>query len=131
VVPEESNSEATAFDVRRLIQDPLLNAALSETLRLRAPGLSPRAVTQDTAVTVNGRAYNLHKGSIVFVATSLVHKDSRIYESPEEYKLKRFLEWHTKSDYNANKDNLHFFKNGVPIRHPLIPWGGGHFMVRS
>ena len=130
VISEESGRESTSFNVRTLTQDNLLNSALSETLRLRASGLSPREVTQDAEVTVNGRSYGLRKGSVVFVATSCVHKDPRIYDSPDEYQLKRFVQWHTKSVDNANKEKVHFFKNGVPVRHPLLPWGGGHFMVR-
>lgn len=130
VVAEESSHGATSFDVPELVKDPLLSSALSETLRLQFAGLAPREVTQDTAVTVNGRSYELRKGSVIFVSSSCVHKDPRIYKSPDEYRLKRFVQWHKKSDDNANKDEMHFFKNGVLIRHPLIPWGGGHFMVR-
>jgi cytochrome P450 len=115
VVAEESS------DVPELVKDPLLSSALSETLRLQFAGLAPREVTQDTAVTVNGRSYELQKGSVLFVSTSCVHKDPRICKSPDDHRLKRFVQWHKNSDHNANRDEMHFFKNGVPIRHPLIP----------
>lgn len=38
---------------------------------------------------------------------------------------------HTKTENSDGRVTFGFWKNGSPIRHPLLPWGGGHFMVSS
>ena len=94
-------------------------------------GLNIRGVNRDTTLTVNGHPYEFRKGSVVCMPMACVHKDPEIYENPEEYQSTRFLQMHSKSgeDY-SDKPATFFTKNGVPVRNPLIPWGGGHFMVR-
>jgi cytochrome P450 len=94
-------------------------------------GLSPRDVSEDTMLTVNGRAFELQKGTAIFISTIGVHKDPGIYESPYEYRLKRYEHMHTKTENSDGRVTICFWKNGAPIRHPLLPWGGGHFMVSS
>jgi hypothetical protein len=36
---------------------------------------------------------------------------------------------HTKTENDDGREKVFFWKNGAAIRHPLLPWGGGHFMV--
>ena len=133
VIKDESTRESTSFDTQKLLANPILNSALSETLRLQFSGFSVRGVSNDTTLTVNSRPFELKKGSTVFISATCVHKDPEIYEKPHEFRLKRFVEMHTKieGDNYTDKPQTTFTKHGMPIRHPLIPWGGGHFMVFS
>ena len=93
-------------------------------------GLTVRGVDQDATLTVNGRPYELRPGSMVCMPMACVHKDPEIYENPEEYQSTRFIQMHSKGgeDYKE-KPPTFFSKNGIPVRSPLIVWGGGHFMV--
>jgi sterol 12-alpha-hydroxylase len=99
---------------------------MTETLRLRVEGLSLRGVTEDTTLSIHGQPYSLEKGSMVFLAMPLVHKDPEIHEDPDTYKVDRFIHMHTKQDDVEQKV---YMKKGVAVRTPLFPWGGGHFMV--
>ena len=131
VVSDQSTRNVTSFNVADLLRDPVLNSAVSETLRMEFRGLSPRGISQDTTLTVNGRPFELQKGTSIFVSTTGVHKDPGIYQSPYEYRLKRYEHMHTKTETSDGQAPIFFWKNGAPIRHPLLPWGGGHFMVRT
>lgn len=78
---------------------------------------------EDTTLTIHGQPYALEKGSMVFLAMPLVHKDPDIHKDPDTYKIDRFIHMHT------NVEQKVYMKNGVQVRTPLFPWGGGHFMV--
>jgi cytochrome P450 len=86
--------------------------------------LSVRGVQEDTTVTIEDRLYTLEKDSFAIIATPLIHKDPNIYDNPNDFELEWFLE-------NKGDEPKVFMKNGVPVRTPLIPWGGGHFTVSS
>ena len=131
VLSDQSTRDLASFNVADLLRDPVLNSAVSETLRMEFRGLSPRGISQDTTLMVNGRPFELQKGTSIFVSTIGVHKDPGIYESPYEYRVKRYEQMHTKTENSDSRANIYFWKNGAPIRHPLLPWGGGHFMVRT
>jgi cytochrome P450 len=133
VISNESTKESTSFNLFELLKDPILNAAFSETLRMQVNGLSMKGVEEDTALTVNGQTYSLEKGSTVFLSMPGVHKDPEVYENPEQFQLKRLLYMHSKGDgeYDNEKSQKVFTKNGVVVRQPFFPWGGGHFMVCS
>jgi cytochrome P450 len=122
VTSPKISKESPSFHVSTLVQDPLLKAALKETLRLQVLGLSVRGLQEDTTVTIEGRPYTLEKHSSAIVAMPLIHKDPNIYENPDNFELERFLE-------NKEDEPKVFWKNGVPLRTPLIPWGGGLFKV--
>jgi cytochrome P450 len=131
VIAEESTVESTSFNVPGLLKDPLLNSALSETLRINFRGLNVRGVAESTSLTVAGKSYAIQKGSVLFLPMTCVHKDPAIYENPYEYRPDRFLEMHSNIGDDSTRAKVYFSKHGVPIRHPLLPWGGGHFMVPS
>lgn len=126
VLPDESTL-VPSFKVTNLLQDSLLNSAVSETLRKELRSLSVREVCEDTTLTINGKPFTLEKGAKLFLSMINVHKDPAIYECPHEFRLKRFVKMH-EGDGSHNK--VFFSKNGAPIRHPFIPFGGGHFMVK-
>jgi len=130
VIAEESTAESTSFDVPSLLRDPLLNSALSETLRINFRGMNVRGVAETTSLTISNKRFEFKKGSVLFLPITCVHKDPAIFEQPEEYQVDRFLEMHSDAGAAENtKNKTYFSKHGVPIRHPLLPWGGGHFMV--
>ena len=131
VIAEESTAESASFDVPSLLRDPLLNSALSETLRINFRGMNVRGVAETTSLTIGGRRFEYKQGSVLFLPMTCVHKDPAIFDKPDEYQLDRFLEMHSNAGVAENtKNRTHFSKHGVPIRHPLLPWGGGHFMVQ-
>lgn len=131
VIAKESTTDSTSFDVPSLLKDPLLNSALSETLRVNFRGMNVRGVAETTSITVAGQPVEFQKGSVVFLPMTCVHKDPAIYEQPDEYRVDRFLQMHSNPGVETTKTTTYFSKHGVPVRHPLLPWGGGHFMVRT
>jgi cytochrome P450 len=131
VLPEESSKDTTTFNIQKLIQDPLLNSAFSETLRIQMNGLIAREVCQDTTITVNDQPYSLKKGDIVFISMMGVHRNPEIYDSPDTFRLTRFLELHTKTEGDNYKAQKATMKNGVTLRNPFIWWGGGSHIVRE
>jgi len=131
VLNEKSTRVSTSFNVSGLLGDPILNSAVSETLRMQFRGLSVRGISQDTTLSIHGRPFELEEGGTVFLSMSCVHKDPGIYEFPNEFRLKRYVHMHTKTENDDGREKVFFWKNGAAIRHPLLPWGGGHFMVRA
>lgn len=115
-----------------LLQDPVLNAALSETLRLQMNGLSPRTVLQDATVTAGGQTYAVQKGETVFIVMASVHKNPDIYDKPYQFQLKRFMQLHDKNTTDRYQSSAKFLtKSGVQIRNPFIWWGGGQHIVNT
>jgi cytochrome P450 len=106
------------------MQDPMLNAAFSETLRLQANGLSPRAIEHDTTVSALGQTYSFRKGETVIINMAGVHKNPNNYESPEEFRLTRFMN----ASYDSGNAKV-LAKDGSQLKVPYMPWGGGQHMV--
>jgi cytochrome P450 len=110
----------------------VLNAALSEMLRLQMNGLSPRTVLQDATVTAGEKTYAVQKGDTVFIVMASVHKNPDIYDEPYEFQLKRFMALHDKSGTDQYQSSTKFStKSGAQIRNPFIWWGGGQHIVRT
>lgn len=128
VIDSESDKNSVSFNVAELLEDPILNSGFSETLRLQVNGLSTRGVDCDTTITVDGYPYVLEKGSTVFCSMPGVHKDPEIYDEPEKFRLKRFIQLHTKGG-EVDSRMAPFTKRGIPLRYPFLPWGGGVHMV--
>jgi cytochrome P450 len=79
---------ATDEDVPRL---RYTECVVKETLRLYPQGyvLFPRVASQE--VTIG--AYQIPRGSYVFAAPYVVHRDPRWYPDPEKFDPGRFLQW--------------------------------------
>jgi cytochrome P450 len=118
------------FDIGSLSQDPLLNSALWETLRLQMNGLSPRWVQHDATIAVNERLYNLQKDDWIFISMDGLHKNPEIYDNPREFSLKRFVQIPTTSG-DEYKPRKVFTKGNVQVRNPYVWWGGGQHIVES
>ena len=139
VCPNATLQSQNIFDVPALLADPLLQACFQETLRLRAQNGSVRMVNESTTLPTNGTEYHIRKGSVVFVPAPLIHTDPEIYSNVTEYRPERFLGADLESAQIAagelpnidEKKPPKFFKNGVPVKHYLLPFGGGDNLVRS
>ena len=141
VRPNATIDSENFFDVSGLLGDSLLQACFQETLRLRTQNGSIRLVNEATTIPVLGREYYVRKGSIVFIPAPLIHMDSEIYSNPEEYDPERFLGANLETAIIANeptdfhdekmptKTTPKFFKKGVPVKHYMLPFGGGDNLV--
>ena len=65
----------------------------------------------------------------MFLAMTCVHKDEEIYDSPMEYRVDRFEQMWRDKLHGGQEDKGWFFRGGKVVKYPLMPWGGGHFMV--
>jgi cytochrome P450 len=138
VLPNATLESETIFDVPALLADPLLQACFQETLRLRAQNGSIRVVNESTTLPVDGKEHYIRKGSVVFIPTPLIHMDTEIYSNVNEFQPERFMDADLESTLitgePANGDEKKqekpkFFKKGVPVKHYMMPFGGGDNLV--
>lgn len=142
VLPNATLQSEILFDIPSLLADPLLQACFQETLRLRAQNGSIRIVQEATTLPVNGKDYYIRKDSIVFIPAPLIHMDTEIYSNVNEFQPERFLGTDLESaqiitrDHNIGVDEKKvekkppkFFKKGVPVKHYMMPFGGGDNLV--
>jgi cytochrome P450 len=141
VLPNADPSTGTLFDTDALLADPLLQACFQETLRLRTQNGSIRTVFESTTLPVLGKQYHIRKGSIVNIPAQLIHYDPEIYNNPTEFLPERFLgadlesalikdgEHADKLGEVREKKPPKFYKRGVPVRHYMMPFGGGESLV--
>jgi cytochrome P450 len=142
-IPHANLNSENLFNVPALLSDPLLQACFQETLRLRTQNGSVRIVNEATTIPIRGREYDLRKGSIVFILAPLIHMDTDIYTQAEEYRPERFMGADIESTL-VHGDHVHleeeikkeksaqapkFFKNGVQVKHYMMPFGGGDNLV--
>jgi cytochrome P450 len=142
-IPDANLNSENIFNVPALLSDPLLQACFQETLRLRTQNGSVRIVNEATTIPIRSREYVLRKGSIVFILAPLIHMDTDIYTQAEEYRPERFMGADIESTL-VHGDHVHleeeikkeksaqapkFFKNGVQVKHYMMPFGGGDNLV--
>jgi len=120
------------FELASLLADPIMLSCTSEVLRMYADSLSIRHVEKDTVLQVDGQEFLAKKGTNVIVSgRAAVHMDEDIYNEPEKFKSKRFTNHNLEKTIikldNANEEvqKKTFSKNGVVVRHNLLPFGGG------
>ena len=78
----------------------------------------------------------------MFIPAPLIHMDTEIYSNVNEYQPERFLGTDLESaqiitrDHNIGVDEKKvekkppkFFKKGVPVKHYMMPFGGGDNLV--
>ncbi|XP_040059299.1 prostacyclin synthase [Gasterosteus aculeatus] len=99
---------------------PVLDSALSETLRLTAAVMINREVVQDkTLLMAGGRRYHLRKGDRVCLFPFLSPQmDPQIHQEPQIFKYDRFL-----NPDSTVKDE--FYKDGKKLKYSTMPWGAG------
>jgi hypothetical protein len=138
--PDATLSSENIFMVSDLLSDPLLQACFQETLRLRTQAGATRFVTEATSIPVGGRDYYLRKDSVVFIPAPLLHMDTDIYFNPTIFQPERFLgadietalislDGSTTTTAKDKQPPLKFFKNGVAVKHYMLPFGGGDSLV--
>ncbi|CAL2259550.1 unnamed protein product [Prunus armeniaca] len=90
-----------------------LDAVIKETFRLHPalPLLVPRLPTQST--TIGG--YNIPKGSSVYLNIWANQRDPSVWDSPLEFRPKRFLNDQSKFDYKGNRFEYLPFGSGRRI----------------
>ncbi|XP_055964448.1 prostacyclin synthase [Sorex fumeus] len=113
--------EKPAFPQKVLDSLPVLDSALSESLRLTAAPFITREVVADLALSLaDGRQFRLRRGDRLLLFPFLSpQKDLEIYPDPEEFKYNRFLN----PDGSEKKD---FYKGGKRLKNYSLPWGAGH-----
>ena len=142
-IPYTNLNSENIFNVPALLSDPLLQACFQETLRLRTQNGSVRIVNETTTIPIRGREYLLRQGSIVFILAPMIHMDTEIYSQVEEYHPERFMgadiestlvhgdQPHLKEEIKKEKSakSPKFYKNGVEVKHYMMPFGGGDNLV--
>jgi len=140
-LPNTSLHSEELFDIPSLLSDRFLQACFQETLRLRAQNGSVRIVYEATTIPINNKEYFLRKDSVVFIPAMLIHMDPEIYKDVHEFQPERFLDADLETALMSNDSTLldqerkveknppRFFKKGVPVRHYIMPFGGGDNLV--
>ncbi|XP_037668034.1 prostacyclin synthase isoform X1 [Choloepus didactylus] len=118
---EQPVSQMTSLPQKVLDSMPVLDSALSESLRLTAAPFITREVVMDMAVPMaDGREFTLRCGDRLLLFPFLSpQKDPEIYTDPEVFKYNRFLN----PDGSEKKD---FYKDGKRLKNYSMPWGAGH-----
>nr|XP_018672581.1 cholesterol 7-alpha-monooxygenase-like [Ciona intestinalis]XP_026695812.1 cholesterol 7-alpha-monooxygenase-like [Ciona intestinalis]XP_026695813.1 cholesterol 7-alpha-monooxygenase-like [Ciona intestinalis] len=99
-------------DVDKLV---LLDSCTKETMRMTGSSLAARRAHADTTVTLaSGQEYKIRKGDYTSYFAPVTHQDADIYDKPEEYRHKRFLQ-HDDKDPSMLKSRTQFSKNGKRI----------------
>jgi cytochrome P450 len=143
VLPDATPQSENLFNVSALLSDPVLIACFQEALRLQSQNSSVRAVQEDTTLPVLGKEYYLRKGSWVFIPAQLIHLDPEIYENVNVFEPDRFLSTDLESTlvftneqtvFKGSKEAEKkpapkFLKRGVPVKHYMMPFGGGDNLV--
>ncbi|XP_018613163.2 5-beta-cholestane-3-alpha,7-alpha-diol 12-alpha-hydroxylase-like [Scleropages formosus] len=103
-----------------LLQTPVLDGVVEETLRLTTAPVLTRAVVEDMILKMaDGREYKVRQGDRVSLFPYVaVHIDPDVHPDPLTFKYDRFLtpEGTRKTD---------FYKNGKKVKYYSMPWGAG------
>ncbi|KAM4842050.1 prostacyclin synthase [Thomomys bottae] len=118
---EQPAGQTAALPQKVLDSMPVLDSAMSESLRLTAAPFITREVLVDMALPLaDGREFSLRRGDRLLLFPFLSpQKDPEIYTDPEVFKYNRFLN----PDGSEKKD---FYKDGKRLKNYNMPWGAGH-----
>ncbi|KAM9860348.1 prostacyclin synthase-like isoform 2-T2 [Aulostomus maculatus] len=103
-----------------LMNTPLFDSALEETLRLTAaPFITREVVREKTLHMADGQEYLLRKGDrVCLFPFNSPQMDAEIHHEPQKYKYDRFLN----EDGSVKRD---FYKGGRRLKYYTMPWGAG------
>lgn len=103
-----------------LLNTPILDSAVEETLRLTAAPVLTRAVLQDMSLKMaDGKEYRVREGDRVSLFPyTAVQVDPEVHPDPLTFKYDRFL-----SPGGSKKTD--FFKAGKKLKYYNMPWGAG------
>ncbi|XP_025107476.1 cholesterol 7-alpha-monooxygenase-like [Pomacea canaliculata] len=103
--------ESVAFTLAEIDEFPLLDSFLKETLRMYSSALVVRYITEDTEFEMpSGHKYTVRKGDRVAISAAAVHMDPEIFQDPEVFKHKRFV-------------NTTFYKYGKEVKKLILSFG--------
>lgn len=106
------------LDAKGRKDQPRLDAAILEVLRLCAGGITIRAVLEPVVLELHdGRRCAVRPGDQVAVFPYLSHRDPEIFEEPEAFRCDRFLP--------TERGARQFYKGGQRLGFALMPFGGG------
>ncbi|KAJ8012223.1 hypothetical protein DPEC_G00066460 [Dallia pectoralis] len=122
---QEVKDGAPLVDLTRdmLLQTPILDSAVEETLRLTTAPILTRAVIKDMSLKMaDGNEYCLREGDrLAMFPHTAVQKDPNIHPDPLSFKYDRFL--------TAEGDKkTEFYKDGKRLKYYNMPWGAGSTM---
>jgi cytochrome P450 len=108
-------NEKKSFDGDLETKFPVLNACFSEALRLSSGTYSVRMASEEYQLSIIAEQedYLMRKGDTVVLALPFTHYDDELYPNSKVFDPNRFLEHKT------------YEKDGVPVKSPYIPFGGG------
>lgn len=97
----------------------MMESAINEAFRLSTSSMSMRVAEEDFELEIAGeKKYAIKKGEYVCLFPPVTHYDSEIYSDPFAYQWDRY--------YSENPQNKkEFFKDGKPVKSPLVQFGGG------
>lgn len=102
-------------------QQPRLDAAILETLRLCTGSTTIRAVVEPVVLELHdGRRCALRPGDHVAVFPYLSHRDPEVFAEPQAFLGERFLV--------TERGARQFYKGGQRLGFALMPFGGGETM---
>ncbi|XP_025108085.1 cholesterol 7-alpha-monooxygenase-like [Pomacea canaliculata] len=103
--------ESVAFTLAEIGEFPLLDSFWKETLRMYSGTLMTRYITEDTEFEMpSGQKYTVRKGDRAVMCAAGVHMDPEIFEDPEVFKHKRFV-------------NTTFYKYGKELKKLIFSFG--------
>lgn len=105
---------ATAADVRRL---PVANAVIKESMRLYPPAW---IIGRETLVPIELGEWTIPKGAQVLFPQSVVHRDPRWYEAPDQFDPDRWTD-----EFESNLPRFAYFPFGGGARICI----GSHFAI--
>ncbi|XP_029990750.1 prostacyclin synthase [Sphaeramia orbicularis] len=117
-ISQMETSETALLD--RLVNTPVFDSALEETLRLTAaPFITREVLKEKTLHMADGQEYLLRKGDRVclfpFISPQM---DPEIYHEPQKFKYNRFLN-------EDGSPKIDFYKGGRQLKYYTMPWGAG------
>jgi hypothetical protein len=94
---------------------PVLNACVSEAMRLASGVFSVRRASEEYQLSILADQvdYLMRKEDTVVLALPFLHYDDELYPEPNVFDHTRFLERKT------------YEKDGIPVKNAFLPFGGG------
>lgn len=103
-----------------LLNTPVLDSAVDESLRMTAAPVLIRAVIEDMSLKIdNGHEYKIRKGDrVALFPYTAVQMDPEIHPDPHTFKYNRFL-------MPDGSKKTEFYKQGRKVKYYNMPWGAG------
>lgn len=124
----DTSSSLVFFELSDVQKMHRLDSLIKEVFRLKTTKqvMVNRVATDDFLMKIpidnTIRTISIKKGTIFITSPTLTHTDEEIFANAKEFKWDRFLP-HVRKDGTTALPK--FFKNGVELRNPVNPFGGG------